>query len=260
MARAKQRFILAGLVAAQLSLLAPAWADVAAWPDGIVTRLEALALVQTLNAEILASPSATLALEKWCAEHRLAGSGEPKIVARLIRGTPKPATDEQRQRLQVGPDEALGYRRVQLVCGDRVLSEADNWYVPSRLTPEMNSLLDTTDTPFGKAVQSLKPFRQTYAAKVLWWPLPQGWETQALPTIENGGPFPRSCSSIGQSCSTGIGCRCRKSTSPTKARSWIFCRRIASRRRCDSPLPFVPAQACPRASATRKAGFPLARE
>lgn len=187
MARAKERFILASLMAASLCLPDPVRADVSAWPDGVVPRLEALALVQTLNAEILASPSATLALEKWCAQHRLAGSGEAKIVARLIRGTPKPATEEQRQRLQVGPDEVLGYRRVQLVCGDRVLSEADNWYVPSRLTPEMNRLLDTTDTPFGKAVQSLQPSRQTYAAKTLWWPLPQGWETQALPAIENGG-------------------------------------------------------------------------
>jgi hypothetical protein len=186
MARARQRFIWAGVMAAELSLLAPARADVTAWPDGIVTRLEALALVQTLNAEILASPSATLALEKWCAEHRLAGAGEAKIVARLIRGTPKPATEEQRQRLQVGADEPLGYRRVQLICGERILSEADNWYVPSRLTPEMNRLLETTDAPFGKAVQSLKPYRQTYAAKVFWWPLPQGWETQALPAIDPG--------------------------------------------------------------------------
>jgi hypothetical protein len=187
MARAKRRFIFAGAIAANLSLLAPAWADVAAWPDGIVTRLEALALVQTLNAEIMASPSATLALEKWCAEHRLAGSGEAKIVARLIRGTPKPATDEQRQRLQVGPDEKLGYRHVRLVCGDRVLSEADNWCVPSRLTPEMNRLLEATDTPFGKAVQSLKPYRQTFSANVLWWPLPQGWETQTHPAVDAGG-------------------------------------------------------------------------
>jgi hypothetical protein len=187
MARGGQRFILSGLMAAELSLLAPAWADVTTWPDGIVPRLEALALVQTLHAEILASPSATLALEKWCAEHRLAGSGEAKIVARVIRGTPKAATDEQRQRLQVGTDEALAYRRVQLACDQRILSEADNWYVPSRLAPEMNRLLETTDTPFGKAVQSLRPNRQTFAVKIFWWPLPQGWETQAFPAVDNGG-------------------------------------------------------------------------
>jgi hypothetical protein len=27
--------------------------------------------------------------------------------------------------------------------------EADNWYVPSRLTPDINKTLDMTDTPFG---------------------------------------------------------------------------------------------------------------
>ena len=31
-----------------------------------LTRLEGLALVQTLNGELLASRSATLTLEKWC--------------------------------------------------------------------------------------------------------------------------------------------------------------------------------------------------
>ena len=53
-----------------------------------------------------------------------------------------------------------------------MLSEADNWYVPSRLTGEMNRVLETTAAPFGKAVMDLKPYRQTYAVDVLWWPLP----------------------------------------------------------------------------------------
>src|SRR6185436_7224812 len=58
----------------------------------------------------------------------------------------------------------------------KVLLEADNWYVPSRLSTEMNRLLETTDTPFGKAVQPLEPYRQTFSVKVLWSPLPDGWE------------------------------------------------------------------------------------
>jgi hypothetical protein len=33
-----------------------------------LSRLEALALLETLNAEILASRGTTLTLEKWCAE------------------------------------------------------------------------------------------------------------------------------------------------------------------------------------------------
>jgi chorismate-pyruvate lyase len=183
MARAQRMMIVAAVVSAALAALAPAQAETIPWPDEFLTRLEALALVQTLNAELLASRSATLTLEKWCGEHRLAGADAAKIVARLIQGEAKPATAEQRQRLEVGPDEQLKYRRVQLLCGERVLSEADNWYVPSRLSAEMNRVLETTDTPFGKAVRELKPYRQTFAANVLWRPLAQGWENQPMGSV-----------------------------------------------------------------------------
>ena len=76
-----------------------------------------------------------------------------------------------RAALDVKPDEKLGYRRVQLKCGDHVLSEADNWYVPARLTPDMNHALETTDTPFGKAVAALHFRRHTLSADLLWRPL-----------------------------------------------------------------------------------------
>ncbi len=152
----------------------------AEWPDTFVSRIEALALIQTLSAEILASRSATLTLEKWCASHRLAGTADPKIVAHRIRGEDKPATPEQRQRLEVAPGEEVKFRRVQLLCGDRVFSEADNWYVPGRLTAKMNQLLETTTTPFGTAVKDLEPYRRTFEATVLWWPVPEGWETKPI--------------------------------------------------------------------------------
>jgi hypothetical protein len=41
--------------------------DAPAWPDTYVTRLQALALLQTLNAEVLASRSATRTLEDCAA-------------------------------------------------------------------------------------------------------------------------------------------------------------------------------------------------
>jgi len=50
---------------------------------------------------------------------------------------------------------------------------------PGRLPEEANLLLETTDTPFGKAVQALKPFRRTIEVRILWSPLPQGWETKS---------------------------------------------------------------------------------
>lgn len=146
------------------------------WPDTFVARLQALALIQTLNAEILSNRSATLTLENWCRDHRLAA--EPKILAHVVTGINKLPTAEQRQRLEVNAQDEVKYRRVQLRCGTRTLSEADNWYVPSRLTPEMNRLLETTDTPFGKVVKPLEPYRRTFATKLLWAPLPEGWERE----------------------------------------------------------------------------------
>ena len=165
-------------MAAALAALAPVHAQYApVWPDTFTARLEALALMQTLNADILGSRSATQTLENWCRDHRLAR--EPRILARLVTGVNKTATPEQRQRLDVTARDEVKYRRVQLRCGDQVLSEADNWYVPARLTPEMNRLLETTDTPFGKAVESLQPYRQTFAVTLLWAPLPDGWERES---------------------------------------------------------------------------------
>jgi len=122
-------------------------------------------LAQKLSADILAGSSATLTLEKWCADHAMAS--EPKIVARLVRGEPKPASAETIARL--GSSD-IKYRRVQLYCGTHLFSEADNWYVPSRLTPAMNRLLDETDTPFGKVVQPLAPYRSTFAHRMLHSP------------------------------------------------------------------------------------------
>ncbi|MEJ0006459.1 MAG: hypothetical protein WDM77_08875 [Steroidobacteraceae bacterium] len=55
-----------------------------------------------------------------------------------------------------------------LHCGAHVLSEADNWYVPSRLTPDMNEALEHSDIAFGRAVQALQFQRHTLSASLLW--------------------------------------------------------------------------------------------
>jgi len=166
----------AGLVLALLALAAvPARAQRAPmWPDALLTRTQALALVQGLNAEILASRSATATLEKWCGDHALAP--EPRIIADVVVGEAVAATAEQRQRLHADSGEVVRYRRVRLRCGERVLSEAENWYLPARLTPEMNRALETSDTPYGRVVAPLEPYRRTFAARLLWHPLPDGWE------------------------------------------------------------------------------------
>jgi hypothetical protein len=146
----------------------------ATWTDTPVARLEALALIESLNAEILSSSSATLTLERWCRDHALADS--PQILAHRVDVPSAPPSTEVLSDLQVSSADPVRYRRVELTCGSHVLSVAENWYVPSRLTPEMNRLLDETQTPFGKVVLPLKPHRETRAMQYLWSPLPEGWE------------------------------------------------------------------------------------
>lgn len=180
---------------ASLAMLGPGPAALHAqetprWPDTPLMRLEALALMQTLNADILASRSATRTLEAWCGSHHLAA--EARLVAQAVPGSTRAPTDEQRRRLQVGGAEEVKYRRVQLRCGAHVLSEAENWYVPARLTPEMNRLLETTDAPFGRVVESLEPYRRTFAVTMLWEPLPAGWESarSRQPAARRRGTLP----------------------------------------------------------------------
>ena len=125
------------------------------------------ALAQASRAErldrlqdgILAAASATQFLTTRCAELHLA---DPAVVKAEVtpdaRGT---ATVDIRTRLKVAGGEPLRYRRVRLTCGGHVLSVAENWYVPSRLTPEMNASLDGSDTPFGTVVKPLNFHRRT---------------------------------------------------------------------------------------------------
>ncbi len=149
------------------------------WPDSYFTRLEALALLQTLNAELLSHDSATETLTHWCATHRL--TDDPHIIAVRSHAAPKPPSDGIRQLLQVTPQEPIRHRHVQLKCGDLVLSEADNWYVPGRLSQAMNQQLDSTDTPFGVVVRDTHFQRHTLSAQLLWMPLPSGWEMSPSP-------------------------------------------------------------------------------
>jgi chorismate-pyruvate lyase len=180
------RFASFGLSVGLLVGAGPVRAADAAPASDYVTRLELLALMQTLTVELLTHDSATLTLEHWCEAHHLASPA--RIVADRVSGADKIATPQQREELGVTAAEPLRYRRVRLRCGEHVLSEADNWYVPSRLTADMNALLDTSDTPFGKVVQGLHFQRRTVSSTQLWSPLPEGWEMQSA---RAAGPTPR---------------------------------------------------------------------
>lgn len=98
--------------------------------------------------------SATLALEEWCAAR---GIADPvRVTAHNLRAPGKDPQETIRKQLRLAPDETVAMRNVQLTCGQTVLSVAWNWYVPSRLTPQMNEALRSTDTPFGKVVAPLR--------------------------------------------------------------------------------------------------------
>ncbi|CAH2602846.1 conserved protein of unknown function [Rhodovastum atsumiense] len=163
-----------------------------AWPDTFVARLEALAVLQTLNADLLSHDSATLTLERWCRTHRLASPA--RIVAERVRDVEKTPDEEQRRLLNVADADTVRYRHVRLRCGDHILSEADNWYVPGRLTAEMNRRLETTDEAFGHVVQPLHFQRRTLSADLLWRPLPEGWDM----AIPEGGQAPATLQIPGQ--------------------------------------------------------------
>lgn len=119
--------------------------------------------LRPFEATLAAQDSATAALGQWCAERAIA---DPPIIRAIAdRGAVNPATPAIRAALGVGPQEQVAYRHVRLACGGTVLSVAHNWYVPARLTPDMNRTLETSDTPFGKVVGPLRFRRERIDAR-----------------------------------------------------------------------------------------------
>lgn len=153
------------------------------WRGDFITRVEIVAILQTLNAQLLSNRSATAVLEEWCAEHHMAPVS--KITAQLISEQDKSVSDDTRKRLRLKISDRVKYRHVQLSCGSHILSEADNWYVPSRLTDKMNRELNSSDRPFGKIIAPLNPYRRTMEVKMYWSPLARGWENDLSRSISH---------------------------------------------------------------------------
>lgn len=121
--------------------------------------------VERLNAELLNGRTATEVLEERCAVLGLACA--PRVHAEVRRDRLVAGEAAARRRLDAA-GERMGYRRVHLMCGAHILSEAVNWYVASRLTPEMNEALETGDVPFGRVILPLGPSRRTVSTRILW--------------------------------------------------------------------------------------------
>jgi chorismate-pyruvate lyase len=106
--------------------------------------------------------SATEALTQWC---RVRGfANPPQIVAKAMKSEMVQPDASIRSLLAISESEPVRYRLVHLVCGDTVLSIAENWYVPSRLMPEMNRTLESSDIPFGSVVAPLGYRREQLAS------------------------------------------------------------------------------------------------
>jgi chorismate-pyruvate lyase len=157
-------FLLALIVAATPRLVLAA-----DWPATDAGRAAARDALARFEAALDATDSASEALRRWCVDNHIA---DPAVIrAERVRDVDKPADADVRQALGAAPDEALRYRRVRLRCGDRVLSEADNWYRPGRLTTAMNETLDATDRPFGVVVGPLGFHRKTLGVDWLFDPM-----------------------------------------------------------------------------------------
>lgn len=140
------------------------------------------ALLNELDATLLSSASATRTLEEWSRRHHLAPGQTVRALCQHTSARPCPPALRDALRLPANTSsDVLRYRHVRLLCGTLTLSEAENWYLPDRLTADMNRALDTTDTPFGRVTAPLAFTRRLVQSERLWWPLPAGWALAPLP-------------------------------------------------------------------------------
>lgn len=115
------------------------------------------------EATLARHASATAALGEWCVSEGIAA--HPDIRALPVIGQDRAPGDDVIAALGAAAGERIGYRHVRLMCGEIVLSQAHNWYVPSRLTEAMNRTLETSDTPFGKVAAPLGYVREERPAR-----------------------------------------------------------------------------------------------
>ena len=119
-------------------------------------------VVLHLCETLLTTFSFTAALQVWC---EVRGLGEGDLFSDIHADSGKLDLPP----LGVGilephADETVRHRAITLTRGDVPLLDADNWYIPDRLPVHARVLLDTTDTPFGKALEGTLQNRETFQA------------------------------------------------------------------------------------------------
>ena len=118
--------------------------------------------IAAFEANLAAHASATAALQLWCDQRAIAPGTQ--IAVEFVSGADAVPPADLRAVLGVSADQPLGYRHVKLTCGAHVLSQAHNWYVPARLTPDMNRQLGESQVPFGRVAASLNFTREPLAS------------------------------------------------------------------------------------------------
>ncbi len=109
--------------------------------------------VLALHEKLVASASATAVLRQVF--------GDPVEIQRMPAAADLP--DATLCARLSAAAHAIIHRRVTLRAAGRAVSEADLWYVPSRLEPGMAAALAATNTPFGIIVAPLQPSRELTA-------------------------------------------------------------------------------------------------
>lgn len=118
-----------------------------------------------LDAALRAGPTATAVLERWCARHGLV-VGVPRIRVVLVETGRGEMTVQRSALLKLRTGEDVRYRLVRLCCDDLVLARAHCWFVPQRLDPAMNVLLEEGQEPLGRIVAPLAPWRRPLASRL----------------------------------------------------------------------------------------------
>lgn len=155
-------------------------------------RLMLATLISQMENRLLAENSATQTLEHWLREHALLGAHET-LRAEREAGAHSPCPPDLLAALDLPTTQggqSLRYRKIRLAGHNRIYSEAENWFVPERLTKAMTEALEQTDTPFGRVVSPLRFTRQLIRRETLWSPLPDLWEMQPHPPNSTTGADP----------------------------------------------------------------------
>lgn len=113
------------------------------------------ATLDQFEAMLAEHDSATKALGEWCEARGIARPAQITASDRRQVSSNEPPA-KMRRLLGIDRGDEFTMRHVHLDCGGKTLSIAWNWYVPSRLAPEMNTALATTNIPFGKVAAPLK--------------------------------------------------------------------------------------------------------